>query len=151
MKRTLVFYLTTVLLFSTAHRAPAPIQEVPESPTPEHSAKPRPRPKPTPEATLKPKSTPLSWAGTWQTRLRYLSSAIDEMQLSQTGNHVSGTYNYKGGVVDGTSNGNILSGTWTQTSGDGVFHLSLSSDGKSFSGNWSASNGSSGTWTGTRK
>ncbi len=34
MKRTLALLLTAVLLLITAHRLPAPIQEVPESPTP---------------------------------------------------------------------------------------------------------------------
>jgi len=52
MKRTLAL-LTIALLVITAHRLPAPIQEVPESPTPapDHSAKPKPK------RTIKPKAT----------------------------------------------------------------------------------------------
>jgi hypothetical protein len=45
MKRTLVPFLAVTLLLITAHRLPAPISEVPESPTPapEQSAKPKPK------------------------------------------------------------------------------------------------------------
>jgi hypothetical protein len=48
MKRSLLLCLRTGFLLSTAHQLPAPIQEVPESPTPvpEQSAKPKPKPKP---------------------------------------------------------------------------------------------------------
>lgn len=51
MHRTLCFLLVAALLFVTAHRLPAPIQEVPESPTPapEQPAKPKPK------RTTKPK------------------------------------------------------------------------------------------------
>ena len=144
MKRSLVLCLTTALLLSTAHRLPAPIAE--ESPTPAATAKPRPRPNPIPQATIKPKPTPLSWAGTW------VSQHQLPMRLSQTGDHVSGTYDWSGGgVMDGTVSGNILSGTWTQKNGQGSFRLSLSSDGNSFSGTWTAAFGISGPWTGTRK
>src|SRR5947207_13310154 len=57
MKGTLALFLTFGLFLTTAHRLPAPIQEVPESPTPapEQSAKPKPKrttkPKPKPEAS----------------------------------------------------------------------------------------------------
>lgn len=153
MKRTLVFCLTVAALLIMAHHAPAPIVE--ESPKPAATAKPRPRPRPkvTPEAMPKPKPTPLSWAGTWQTKgLSMLSpDKVFGMQLSQTGDHVNGTYNFKGGVVDGTVRGNILSGTWTQTNSNGVFSFSWSSDGKSFSGTWTGTDGSTGPWTGQRQ
>ena len=147
MKRNFALCLIVALL-STAHNAPAPITE--ESPTPAATAKPRPRPRPnpTPQATVIPKPTPLSWAGRWQIRLR---GGIYEMQLSQTGDHVSGTYSRHGGVVDGTVSGNILSGTYTTTQYHGVFRLSLSSDGRSFSGSWDSSWGVHGPWTGQRQ
>src|ERR1700692_4547565 len=122
MKRSLAFCLTATLLLSTVHRAPAPIAE--ESPTPAATAK--PRPKPTPQATVKPKPKPPSWAGTWVSQHHLL------MRLSQTGDHVSGTYDWSGGgVMDGTVSGNTLTGTWTQKDGQGSFRLSLSSDGNS--------------------
>jgi hypothetical protein len=52
VKRTLTLLLTVALLLITTHRLPAPISEIPESPTPtpERSAKPKlkrtPKPKP---------------------------------------------------------------------------------------------------------
>jgi hypothetical protein len=51
MKRKLALLLTVALLLITAHQLPAPIQEVPESPTPalEQSATPKPK------RTIKPK------------------------------------------------------------------------------------------------
>ena len=53
MKQTPTLLLTVALLLATAHRLPAPIQEVPENPTPasEQSAKPKPK------RTIKPKVT----------------------------------------------------------------------------------------------
>jgi len=144
MKRNFALCLIIAVLLSAAHDAPAPIAE--ESPTPAATAKPRPKPKLTPEAPpKKPKPTPLSWAGTWR-------SPEGTLRLSQTGDHVSGTYDWNnGGVVDGTVSGNILSGTWTDNNhNSGVLRLSLTSDQKSFSGTrtW---NGRSGPWTGQRQ
>ena len=53
MKQTPTLLLTVALLLATAHRLPAPIQEVPENPTPapEQSATPKPK------RTTKPKVT----------------------------------------------------------------------------------------------
>lgn len=53
MKRTLALLLTVALLLITAHRLPAPISEIPESPTPapEQSAKSKPK------RTIKSKAT----------------------------------------------------------------------------------------------
>jgi hypothetical protein len=55
MKRPLTLLLTVTLLLITAHRLPAPIQEVPESPTPvpQQSAKPKPKRTAKPEAASK--------------------------------------------------------------------------------------------------
>jgi hypothetical protein len=52
LRRTFCFLLVAALLLVTAHRLPAPIQEVPESPTPapEQSANPKPK------RTIKPES-----------------------------------------------------------------------------------------------
>jgi hypothetical protein len=71
--------LVIFLLAVTAHRLPAPIQEVPESPTPvpEQSAKPKPKPKPLPKpkseasesatnpVRQEPSTKPSRFAGTW--------------------------------------------------------------------------------------
>jgi hypothetical protein len=53
MKRTLVPLLTAALLFIPAHQLPAPIQEIPESPTPAAEQSPK-----TKRSSAKPKSTP---------------------------------------------------------------------------------------------
>jgi hypothetical protein len=54
MKRSLVLCFTTALLLSTVHRAPAPISEIPESPTPAH------------EQSVKRKRSEKSFAGIWK-------------------------------------------------------------------------------------
>jgi hypothetical protein len=53
VRRTLALLLALALLLITAHRLPAPIQEIPESPTPalDESGKPKPK------RTIKPKGT----------------------------------------------------------------------------------------------
>jgi hypothetical protein len=53
MKQTPILFLTVALLLVTAHRLPAPIQEVPESPTPAPTESAKPKPK----RTTKPKVT----------------------------------------------------------------------------------------------
>jgi hypothetical protein len=142
LRRTFRFSIIATFLLITAQRLPAPIQEA----TPMAAPKPKTvaKPKPTAQPTIKPKPTPLSFAGTWDT-------TYYEMRLSQIGDHVSGTYDYRGGVIDGTVSGNILSGTWTQTNNRGVFRFSLSSDGNGFTGTWTDSNDSGGPWIGERK
>ena len=50
--------LAVTLLLITAHRLPAPIQEIPESPTPAPTASAKPRAAQTPKATPKPKPKP---------------------------------------------------------------------------------------------
>jgi hypothetical protein len=79
MKQSLIISLATVLLFVTAHRLPAPITEVPESPTPAPAVAPaatpqsKPKPKPKPEASestknavkQQPAPRQTRFAGTW--------------------------------------------------------------------------------------
>jgi hypothetical protein len=52
MKRSLALFLTVALLLITAHRLPAPITEIPESPTPAPA-----NPTPSPEEQTKPKKS----------------------------------------------------------------------------------------------
>jgi hypothetical protein len=74
-----------------------------------------------------------SFTGTWQ-----LSDAWGKMFLTQTGDKVTGTYEIKGGVIEGTVSGNTLAGTWHQTSNQskGTIQLTMSDDGKSFGLKW---------------
>lgn len=91
-----------------------------------------------------PPSAPTgNWSGPWKTD-------FGAMTLSQNGNRVTGTYEFKGGRIDGTISGNVLSGTWTQTNGSGRFEFTLSADGRSFSGRWGGGQTlTGGTWNGT--
>jgi hypothetical protein len=69
MKRTLALLLTVALLLITTHRLPAPISEIPESPTPAPTVAQTPPPKKSPP---KPKSKPSGatrFAGTWTGRI----------------------------------------------------------------------------------
>jgi hypothetical protein len=101
MKRNLVFCLLAALLLSTAHRLPAPIQEVPESPTPvpQQSAKPKLK------GTIKPKAASESsesstkqrnaFDGTW-VGTENLGGSVGNIQSTQV---ISGS----GAVVRSTS------------------------------------------------
>src|SRR5207249_3032183 len=55
LRRTLCFSVVAALLFVIAHRLPAPIQEVPESPSPAPAVAPTAKPKP--KQTIKPRPT----------------------------------------------------------------------------------------------
>lgn len=96
-------------------------------------------------------STP--WSGTWD-------SDWGPMELSQSGNQVTGTYEHNGGRITGTLSANTLSGTWSETptytapDDAGDFTFTLAADGKSFSGEWwygSRSGKADGSWSATRK
>jgi len=58
MKRSLVLCLTTAFFLIAAHRLPAPIQEIPESPTPASEQSAKPKPKRTSEPTTRHASSP---------------------------------------------------------------------------------------------
>jgi hypothetical protein len=147
MKRNLLLLLTLVTILSTTHRAPAPIVE--ESPSAATAAKPPPKARAKPKAQSRPsaapKPTPISFAGTWATNFN------NDLRVSQTGNHISGLYDGSRGVLDGTINGNILTGTWAWRNERGIFSFSLSLDGNNFNGTFTRSNGFTGPWTGIRK
>jgi hypothetical protein len=65
MRRPAAFILVVgVALCSAPQRLPAPVNEEPTA-TVAPKPKPSPKPKPKPVATLKPKATPISFAGTW--------------------------------------------------------------------------------------
>jgi len=93
-----------------------------------------------------------SFAGDW-------SSNWGDMQFSQEGNVIDGTYTYDSGKISGTVNGNVLVGKWFESpsyaepNDAGDIEFSISNDCSSFSGNWRyGSSGSwNGDWTATRK
>ncbi len=84
------------------------------------------------------------WEGTW-------STTYGMMTLTQTGNQVSGNYEHSNGHITGTVSGNVLTGTWSEAptyaapDNAGDVQLTISPDGKTFTGGWRY--GSSGSWT----
>lgn len=62
------------------------------------------------------------------------------MNLTQNGNNVNGTYNQlfygTSGSIAGTVSGNKFTGTWSISGGSGSVELNLSGDGKRFTGKW---------------
>jgi hypothetical protein len=75
-----------------------------------------------------------TWSGTWNTN-------FNVMKLTQTGNHVEGTYAYDDGHLTGTVSGDTLEGRWDEAptrKGDdaGPFTFTMSASGKSFTGKW---------------
>jgi len=96
------------------------------------------------------KNTDCSFTGKW-------SSNWGNMQLTVSGDKVTGTYDHDSGKIAGTLNKNVLVGRWSESpsyaepSDAGDLEFMLSDDCKSWSGNWryGSTGGWSGDWTGT--
>ena len=103
-----------------------------------------PRPQTAPSSSPAAAAVP-SWAGGW-------ASNFGAMRLSQQGSRVTGSYDYKGGQIDGQISGNTLRGRWTQDNASGHFVFHLSGDGRRFDGSWGRGGADSdgGAWQGTR-
>jgi hypothetical protein len=88
---------------------------------------------------------PSDFAGAWDTD-------FNRMQLSQSGNTVTGTYKYLDGRIEATQSGKTLRGRWIQNNAQGGFVFTLSPDGRSFSGTWGKNEAESGSggWSGKR-
>jgi hypothetical protein len=136
MRRSTRFLFGFALIVITAHRLPAPIQEVPENPTPasEQSAKPKPKRTTKPKGTSEnsenstkrqtpspaPKSTPppsqKRFAGTWTGKIfRSGSGSTDNITVVVTAAETSATVsNFFPGPQTGrtTINGNTISWNW---------------------------------------
>ncbi len=99
-------------------------------------------------AALSARSSANAWSGTWDTSW---SGGSTTMTLIQSGSSVSGTYTWDSGKIQGTLNGNVLTGTWTEVPtrqaphDAGDIEFTLSADGKSWTGKWRY--GSSGDWS----
>ncbi|MFH2059420.1 MAG: hypothetical protein ABIJ59_11035 [Pseudomonadota bacterium] len=61
---------------------------------------------------------------------------FSEMSLQLNGDQVIGTYDYKGGKIDGILHGNTLTGTWIQTNAKGRLKFVFADDFSSFIGKW---------------
>jgi hypothetical protein len=93
-------------------------------------------------AQVVPPST-CPWTGTWDTE-------FGPLRLTQSGNTVSGAYDWDQGVISGTVSGNVLRGTWNETpsrqppTDAGEVALTMRDDCQSFTGQWRY--GSSEAW-----
>jgi hypothetical protein len=88
-------------------------------------------------------STMCQWTGTWDTEFGL-------MRLSQSGETVSGDYDWDQGQISGTVSGNVLRGTWNEApsrqppTDAGEVALTMRADCQSFTGQWRY--GSSEAW-----
>ncbi len=121
------------------------------TPTPTPTLMPTATATPVPTATPTPTTVSCNWSGTWDTEW-------DTMVLVQTGNNVTGTYEYQGGHINGTVSGNKLTGTWSESptysppDDAGDVELTISVDCNSITGQWryGTTGGWNGSWSGTR-
>lgn len=93
---------------------------------------------PSPVATLTPTLTatpvPGVWSGLWSSSCSFITCR--GLNLTQTGNHVSGSYASRAGSITGTVEGNRLTGQWFLGGTNGTFDFWLSDDGSYWQGNW---------------
>lgn len=96
-------------------------------------------------ATPQPTATtmPSPWSGQWLTNCG--SAGCGTMNLFQSGSVVTGTY-ADNGKINGTVNGNRLSGTWTRSGTSGSFDWWLGGTNVKWRGNYNSVNG----WCGYR-
>jgi len=89
-----------------------------------------------PQAPASPGDGP-SFAGKWMTTWQGGGHDVP-MTLSVSGSAVTGTYDYNGGTIAGTVQGDRLIGTWTEDSGQsmGPVEFVMAGDGRSFAGWW---------------
>ena len=86
-------------------------------------------------------------SGTWKTN-------IVDLHLTQSGDAVSGTYDYEGGTLEGTITDKRLDYSWSQTNGKkGRGYFIISDDWKSMSGNYGYNDddANGGEWKGTKE
>jgi len=94
-----------------------------------------------------------TFAGAWATNFGTLTVTVN-------GTAAAGTYTHDSGKVTATASGRLLTGTWSESptyagpKDAGTFTLTLSADGKSFTGSWKYADGSTSAnqpyWNGKR-
>ena len=88
---------------------------------------------------------PLNIEGTYNTD-------FNEMSIQQNGTAVNGTYKHADGRIEGTLNGNTLTGWWYQSNGKGRFIFVFNSDISGFTGKWNYNDAEpSNSWNGKKK
>jgi len=89
-------------------------------------------------------SSPCDWSGTWDFDWSYA------LQLTQSGNRVTGSYKPSGwnytGYIDGTLSGSTLIGTWTEQDQTGRIEWTMSADCNSFTGRYNHSLSATSGW-----
>lgn len=71
------------------------------------------------------------WAGLWET---HWPGGTAHLELTQSGDKVTGRYPLLGGRIEGTVSGRTLTGTWTEGGQSGVLTFRLAPDRQSFLG-----------------
>jgi len=79
---------------------------------------------------------PDAWNGTWEVYLTKNPKETETIKIWLETNidKITGTFSINNGKIIGTCSENILTGTWEQNNDRSTLRFSLSSDGKSFSG-----------------
>jgi len=113
---------------------------IPDPTDPDPGQPPTATPTPTATATLTPEPTrtptpiPGAWTGSWDSSCEILGCG--KVNITQTGNEVSGDYSDGNGSISGTVQGNRMSGNWSLGGATGSFDFWLAEDGKTWQGNW---------------
>jgi MscS family membrane protein len=71
------------------------------------------------------------WSGIWEA---YWQGGTTHMELTQTGDNVTGRYPLLGGQIDAKADGRTLTGTWTEEGRSGHLTFRLAPDHRSFLG-----------------
>lgn len=95
-----------------------------------------PNPTETPTLAPTPTATPIPgiWNGLWSSSCSFID--CQRLNLTQTGDNVSGSYASGDGSITGTVKGNWLTGQWFLGGTNGTFDFWLSDDGSYWQGNW---------------
>jgi hypothetical protein len=111
-----------------------PPEPIPPVPTPAPAVPPTPYVPPTPTPVAPPPSS-CQFTGTWDTD-------FGDLNLTQSGSWLSGSYSYEGGRIEGIVSGNTATGTWSEApsyqppNDAGDFTFTLLPGCSSFNGQW---------------
>jgi hypothetical protein len=103
--------------------------------------------------TITPQAGTGQLSGTWKT-------SFGLMTLMQDGSHVTGSYPHDSGKIEGTLEGNVLRGSWSESPSykppkdAGDLEFTFSEDGRKFTGTWrygSQKQSWDGKWTGEKQ
>jgi hypothetical protein len=166
IRQSLVIFFTGAFLLISAHRLPAPISEVPETPTPtpkpapQESTEPKakttkPKPKPAESETPKKHATPepakaAPVAGTWNghwTNSRGESGGVTITLAEGPSGVITGNPGMSK-IDNGHRTGNVVTYTFHRWGRDYAVTLNLSSDGTTMSGEYKVTQGATLIYTG---